>query len=505
MNNFRRLFLRSKIYWYVLVISLFITGIISHTFFLETQRQANKDFNADVSLVEASLDNKLIMYEQILKGVKGIFSASDTMDKKSWDTYMDEINFKENFSALKWIGFAEVMDYKNIKNPKEKSVYTKYIYPHNIETDNLLSYDLSNNKIIMDTINKARVSGKAVISNRIFLNEKEDLSLMIMPLNSYKDNKKQIEGYIYTPFANNYSLDRILNPFKKTIGISIYEGYKTDKNHLLYRNYHEPSQPLNLLNKCLKNIFDFTIVKHYVSYGKDYTIVYSSLVDETIETYGFKWLLISLIGVSFSLLLFFVVRSLVLTNLMAMELAKEMTKEINKNKEELEELAHYDSLTGIINRYFFKKTLIHALALADRYQHEVALFFIDLDEFKKINDTLGHDIGDCVLKEVATRMKGCLREMDTVGRLGGDEFVIIIEKETQINNLSHIATTIIEKINEPILINNVALKIGCSVGIAIYPNNADSIESLMKEADIAMYTIKNSGKNQFLISSKKLK
>lgn len=503
MNNLRNIFIRTKSYWYVLIFSLLITGIISHLFFLETKTQAYKDFNSEINLLETSLDNKLVMYEQILKGVKGIFTASDSMDRKSWDTYMEEIDFKQNFSALKWIGFAEIMEDKTTKNSKEKSVYTKYIYPHNAHTENLLSYDLSANKIVMDAINKARISGQAVTSNRIFLNEKEDLSLMIMPLHNYKDNKKQTEGYIYTPFANNYSLNRILNPFRKKVGISIYEGKEINSYKLLYKNFHSPNQNFSILNECLKNLFNFTMVKHYMSYGKDYTIVYNSLIDETVETYGFKWLLMLLIGISFSLLLFFVVRSLVLTNLMATELAKEMTKEINKNKEELEALAHYDSLTGIINRYFFKKTLTHALSLADRYKHEVALFFIDLDEFKKINDTLGHEVGDCVLKEVATRMKGCLREMDTVGRLGGDEFVIIIEKETQIANLSNIATTIIDKINEPIIVNNVTLQVGCSVGIAIYPNNAITIEELMKQADIAMYSIKNTGKNQFLISDKK--
>jgi diguanylate cyclase (GGDEF)-like protein/PAS domain S-box-containing protein len=174
--------------------------------------------------------------------------------------------------------------------------------------------------------------------------------------------------------------------------------------------------------------------------------------------------------------------------------------ELNIQRQKVNEMAFYDSLTGLPNRRLLIDRLQHALASSARRCQQNALIFIDLDNFKTLNDTLGHDIGDLLLKQAAQRLTACMRQEDTVARMGGDEFVIILE------NLSeHMqeATFQVEAFNEKILgilgqpyqLNNHHRHITPSIGVVIFSGNQFSIDELMKRADIAMYQAKKSGRN----------
>ena len=169
--------------------------------------------------------------------------------------------------------------------------------------------------------------------------------------------------------------------------------------------------------------------------------------------------------------------------------------EQKKTETKLNILAHYDLLTNLPNRALFQDSLRNAVSKAKRSDNKIALMFLDLDNFKMINDTLGHDYGDLLLIEVANRLKAILRTEDTVSRLGGDEFTIILEDIQDNAYPSIVAQKIIDTLSEPIQLKDEMGYIGASVGIAIFPDDADQIESLIKNADMAMYTAKNSGKN----------
>lgn len=169
--------------------------------------------------------------------------------------------------------------------------------------------------------------------------------------------------------------------------------------------------------------------------------------------------------------------------------------EQKKTETKLNILAHYDLLTNLPNRALFQDSLRNAVSKAKRTTSKIALMFIDLDNFKMINDTLGHDYGDLLLIEVAKRVKAVLRAEDTVSRLGGDEFTVILEDIQDTSYPSIVAQKIIDTLSEPIALKDEMGYIGASVGIAIFPNDADDIESLIKNADMAMYTAKNGGKN----------
>jgi diguanylate cyclase (GGDEF)-like protein/PAS domain S-box-containing protein len=171
--------------------------------------------------------------------------------------------------------------------------------------------------------------------------------------------------------------------------------------------------------------------------------------------------------------------------------------EQKQTQSKLNILAHYDLLTNLPNRALFQDTLTKKISKAKRNKTRFALMFIDLDNFKMINDTLGHDYGDLLLIEVAKRLTGILREEDLVSRLGGDEFTVILDDIKDTAYPSIVAQKIIDSLSQPIKLKDEMGYIGASVGIAIFPDDADNKEDLIKNADMAMYSAKQGGKNVY--------
>ncbi|WP_229833568.1 EAL domain-containing protein [Alishewanella longhuensis] len=166
-------------------------------------------------------------------------------------------------------------------------------------------------------------------------------------------------------------------------------------------------------------------------------------------------------------------------------------------EDELRYMANYDALTGLPNRALLMDRIQHGIEQAKRQRRSLALCFIDLDKFKHINDSLGHDIGDLMLKEVARRLKLTLRDSDTVARLGGDEFVVILEGYKSNDNISHVARKMLAVVSEPMQLGNENVGVSPSIGIALFPDDAQNGNELMKHADVAMYHAKEAGRNNF--------
>ena len=163
----------------------------------------------------------------------------------------------------------------------------------------------------------------------------------------------------------------------------------------------------------------------------------------------------------------------------------------------IEYVAHHDSLTGLPNRGFFSQMLNQMLAQAKRYDRQLAVLFLDLDRFKLINDTLGHDAGDALLKEVARRLKQAVRESDVVARLGGDEFVVLLPEQCDQDSLVIVAHRVLDSISRPYNLLGTEFRVTVSVGISRYPEDAADEQSLLKNADVAMYSAKEKGRNNF--------
>ncbi|MCQ8182176.1 PAS domain S-box protein [Methylomonas sp. SURF-1] len=175
-----------------------------------------------------------------------------------------------------------------------------------------------------------------------------------------------------------------------------------------------------------------------------------------------------------------------------------------QSEEQIWRQANFDPLTGLPNRRMFRDRLELEIKKAHRLQQSFALLFIDLDRFKEINDTLGHDLGDTLLKQTALRLQGCVRESDTVARLGGDEFTIIVSELESPESCEPVARHLLEKLSAPFDLAGESAYVSASIGITIYPNDSRDVSQLLKNADQAMYAAKNQGRNSFCFFTRAL-
>jgi len=170
---------------------------------------------------------------------------------------------------------------------------------------------------------------------------------------------------------------------------------------------------------------------------------------------------------------------------------------VKESQDKLDHLAHHDPLTGLPNRLLFHDRLQHAMARAARGQHQLAVMFIDLDRFKTVNDTLGHHVGDELLKQVAGQLAGCLRDGDTLARLGGDEFIVLLEDVDGAHGARQVAEKLMQLFERPVLVSDYELFVTGSVGISLFPQDAVDMNVLIRNADVAMYQAKARGRNGY--------
>jgi len=181
---------------------------------------------------------------------------------------------------------------------------------------------------------------------------------------------------------------------------------------------------------------------------------------------------------------------------------KQIELELRQSLEKTKALATHDYLTGLPNRLLLNDQILKNIQRATRKKTKVAIGIMDLDDFKKINDTHGHHVGDAVLKEIANRSKNALREYDTISRFGGDEFVIVVSDFTKIAQVKEIANRLLDCVQKPISAENSVIHPTFSLGIALFPENGKSHDELLKNADRALYQSKVLGKNRFTFADR---
>jgi len=178
--------------------------------------------------------------------------------------------------------------------------------------------------------------------------------------------------------------------------------------------------------------------------------------------------------------------------------------ELHHFRQKIHQMAFYDPLTSLPNRALFNERLRQVIIDAARHGQLVGVMMIDMDRFKEINDTMGHAVGDVLLREASARLSACVRSYDTVARLGGDEFAILLPNIRYGDDLGRIASKMLGVFNERFLLEGKEIFVTCSIGIAVYPNDSTEADDLMKYADLAMYLAKRSGRNNFRCYSKEL-
>lgn len=189
---------------------------------------------------------------------------------------------------------------------------------------------------------------------------------------------------------------------------------------------------------------------------------------------------------------------------------EQLIDELSQVNNQLEEFAYRDPLTGLSNRRWFQDQAEIALERCQRHQTLLAVMLIDLDNFKEINDTHGHSIGDKVLITIANRLKSALRQTDSIAhaqvdtaRYGGDEFIVLLEDIKQISDMDKAAQRVVNEVREPMYSEDFVITPSCSMGIAFYPSDGDTIATLIRRADIALYRVKDTGRNDFQFFTRK--
>ncbi len=175
--------------------------------------------------------------------------------------------------------------------------------------------------------------------------------------------------------------------------------------------------------------------------------------------------------------------------------------QLKAQQELLERVAHYDALTQLPNRVLLADRLRQSIAQAKRNQTKVAVCYLDLDGFKPVNDTLGHETGDLVLKVIAGRMNEVLRASDTAARIGGDEFVVLLSDLESGDKVRPMLARLLQIIGQPIEVQGQQTAVSASIGVSLYPDHASEADTLLRQADIAMYQAKASGKNRYWFSA----
>jgi diguanylate cyclase (GGDEF)-like protein len=178
----------------------------------------------------------------------------------------------------------------------------------------------------------------------------------------------------------------------------------------------------------------------------------------------------------------------------AQNLLGEMTR---RKQEHLYRLAHFDAVTGLPNRILFRDRLEVALAQARRHDGQVAVVFIDIDHFKRINDALGHPVGDALLQAVARRLEQAVRHSDTLARMGGDEFTLVLNDFNSMADVVRVMRKLRDRLHEPVSLNGREIVVTASIGIALYPGDGDDMDELVRKADIALYESKHAGRDTF--------
>lgn len=191
-------------------------------------------------------------------------------------------------------------------------------------------------------------------------------------------------------------------------------------------------------------------------------------------------------------------------NLMFYEGTVEDITERKNYEQQIEYQATHDNLTGLPNRTLLSDRLQQCVSFADRYNTKVAVAFVDLDQFKMINDSMGHHVGDQLLVTMAERLKGCVRDSDTVVRLGGDEFVLLITGLQKVEDVAQSMQRVLTAIGQPFVINGWDYAVSCSIGVSIYPDDGTDYNTLLKNADSAMYKAKQAGRNNFQFYTREL-
>jgi diguanylate cyclase (GGDEF)-like protein len=454
------------------------------------------------------IEQRVLEYEQMLRGVQSLFATTHLNNRLAVHDYVETLQIDANFAGTQNIGVVQWVTAQ--RRPKHlATLHAAGLSSYAIQPDGLreayapiiqrepdmgrhfapLGSDVWPHPMLRHALEKARDSGRAAISGKMQWQGEAGTGAalgfaMCLPVyergkshDNVDERRAHLTGWVYATFRMNDFMASLYGSQSPGLTLAVYDGTDTVDASLLHRTSGDAmGQPAVSANEYM------------VVAGHNWTLLLSTQkafedrYDRDTETVAAS------VGVVLSLLLALLTWLMLNGRNRALRLAQAMTQE-------LRHMAHHDLLTNLPNRALFGDRLNQELARAKRQHGRFAMLFIDLDYFKPINDHFGHDVGDLVLRQVAVQLQSCVRATDTVGRMGGDEFVVLMAELSPTDAILALAEKLHQAVHQPFVVDGHELSISCSIGVAVYPDNAADVLALTKCADDAMYRAKKDGRN----------
>jgi diguanylate cyclase (GGDEF)-like protein len=505
--------------WLILLVTLGATWLVWSHERQSTQQVLRSQFDFALRETISRIEQRMVAYEQMLRGVQGLLATTDLNNRATIHNYVEELQLDANFSGVKVIGVVQRIELKdkashlatmrsavlkdyNIHPESSNDVFAPVIQrePPSASGNSTLGYDVWTAPVRRQALENARDSGMAAISGKVRLavDQQQDAPpgfIMYLPLFAHgkpRDNVAQrranLIGWVYAAFHVSDFMASLYGKQQPGLSLSIYDDVQASDATLLYRTTDDEGGQISPQQAAL------SANEYMVVAGHTWTLSMTS--QPAFETRFGRDLapVIAITGTAFSLALALLVWLMVTGRARAVRLAAVMT-------EELRHVAQHDPLTLLPNRALFSDRLSQELARAKRDNGHFALIFLDLDNFKPINDTFGHAVGDQVLKQVAHRIQVAIRAVDTVGRIGGDEFVVLIAGLNNTAAVLAMAEKIHQTLRQGFAVNDHQLQISASVGVAVYPDDGSDELTLTRSADEAMYRAKKNGRDNIQMAT----
>jgi diguanylate cyclase (GGDEF)-like protein len=502
----------------VLMLGLVVTGLLWRNAQYETEKLNQAKLDARAQEIQSAIQTRMVAYEQILRGGVSLLTTLDTVTRAQWAAYVTQLNVETNFPGVHGIGYAQYVPQTGkaafvqgirtqglpgygIRPEGEREAYVPvtYLEPRTPRNLNALGFDMLSESTRQAALTLARDTGQPTMTGRLKLAAEPDpygnkpglthFGFLVylpvyypgLPTDTVEQRRVALRGFVNSPFRINDLMRSLLGRTADNINLRIYDGAQALPTALMH------DQP-EVSGQAPKVVQTTTTV---VLYNHTWTLVLTTLPSFSDRSDTSSLLLLA--GVVTSLLLG------VLTLVLSLRF-----RSIRHSEQHYFKLSYFDSLTTLPNRTMFNDRLERNLQQAIRGDLKLAVLFVDVDHFKAVNDNLGHDVGDALLKEVAARMQSCVRKVDTVARLGGDEFTVILNDLQDPHDAGKVAQTMLNKLSLPFTLDDKLLSISVSIGISLYPSDATEAADLVRYADFAMYEAKQMGRGQFQYYSETL-
>jgi diguanylate cyclase len=500
--------------WLILAAMLGVSWLIWDHERQSIQQERRLQFDFALHETVSRIEQHATAYEQMLRGVQGLFATTGLTNRSALGDYVETLQLDANFSGIRSLAVVEwvtlprktahiaamrrlgLADYSILPDGRRDAYAPITQREAHLASDrDRLGSDLWIDPVRRRAMESARDSGMARMTGkvRLFVDTEAEASpgvVIYLPIfakgqahDSIAQRRAHLVGWVSLSFHMSDFMASLFGQQAPGLTLAIYDDVVATGDTLLYRSADDTGQQPPASATLSANEY-MVVAGHPWMLTMGTTPEFTRRFDRNATTV----IAVTGIGLSFSLAL--LVWLMLTGRAHALRLAASMT-------EELRHVAQHDPLTGLPNRTLFSDRVNQELARAKRQNGRFAVIFIDLDNFKPVNDNFGHEIGDLLLQQVARRIEASIRASDTVSRIGGDEFVVLMSGLTEGDAALGLAEKIRQTVRHPYVINAHTLLISCSIGVAIYPNNGSDEPSLTKSADQAMYRAKAEGRDRF--------